>query len=76
MGFGGRTITKDGKLAGYVFVIGFPPGMLTEATYNAMVSGMQSSMGATFTTQTISGVDVSIGAAAAGTSALLHSGDH
>ena len=60
-GFGGRTITKDGKVAGYVFVIGFPAGLLTEATYNVMVSGMQSSMGATFTTQTISGTDVSIG---------------
>ena len=75
-GFGGRTITKDGKVAGYVFVIGFPAGLLTEATYNVMVSGMQSSMGATFTTQTISGTDVSIGAAATGTIALLHSGDH
>ncbi len=75
-GFGGRTITKDDKVAGYVFVIGFPAGLLTEATYNVMVSGMQSSMGATFTTQTISGTDVSIGAAATGTIALLHSGDH
>ena len=75
-GFGGRTITKDDKVAGYVFVIGFPAGLLTEATYKVMVSGMQSSMGATFTTQTISGTDVSIGAAATGTIALLHSGDH
>jgi hypothetical protein len=75
-GFGGRTVTKDGKVAGYVFVIGFPAGLLTDATYNVMVSGMQSSMGATFTTQTISGTDVSIGAAATGTIALLHSGDH
>jgi len=75
-GFGGRTITKDDKVAGYVFVIGFPAGLLTEATYNVMVSGMQSSMGATFTTETISGTDVSIGAAATGTIALLHSGDH
>ncbi len=75
-GFGGRTITKDDKVAGYVFVIGFPAGLLTEATYNVMVSGMQSSMGATFTTETISGTDVSIGAASTGTIALLHSGDH
>jgi hypothetical protein len=75
-GFGGRTITKDDKVAGYVFVIGFPAGLLTEATYKVMVSGMQSSMGATFTTETISGTDVSIGAAATGTIALLHSGDH
>ena len=64
VGVGGRTITKDGKLAGYVFVIGFPPGMLSEATYQRDAQGMESSMGATFTTETISGVDVSTGTSA------------
>ena len=46
---------------GYVFVIGFPAGLLSETAYQAMLTGMQSSMGVTFTTETISGVDVATG---------------
>jgi len=61
IGLGGRTITEDGELAGYVFVIGFPTGMLSAAAYQAMLTGMEPGMGVTFTTQTISGVDVSVG---------------
>jgi hypothetical protein len=76
VGVGGRTVTQDGKLVGYVFVIGFPAGMLSDVAYKAMVSGMQSSMGATFTTQTISGVDVSIGASSTANMAVLQDGDH
>lgn len=76
VGVGGRTVTQDGKLVGYVFVIGFPAGMLNDAAYKAMVSGMQSSMGATFTTQAISGVDVSIGSSATANMAVFQDGDH
>ncbi len=64
VGVGGRTVTKDSKLVGYIFVIGFPAAMLSETAYQAMITGMQSSMGVTFTTQTISGVDVSTGTSA------------
>jgi hypothetical protein len=76
IGVGGKTVTQDGKLVGYVFVIGFPAGMLTDVAYKAMVTGMQSSMGVTFTTQTISGVDVSVGASATGNIAVFQDGDH
>jgi hypothetical protein len=76
VGVGGRTVTQDGKLVGYVFVIGFPAGMLSDVAYKAMVSGMQSSMGVTFTTQTISGTDVSIGSSATANMAVLQDGDH
>jgi hypothetical protein len=76
IGVGGKTITQDGKLVGYVFVIGFPAGMLSDVAYKAMVTGMQSSMGATFTTQTISGVDVSVGSSATANMAVFQDGDH
>ena len=76
VGVGGRTVTQDGKLVGYVFVIGFPTGMLNAAAYKAMVTGMQSSMDATFSTETISGVDVSIGSSATANIAVFQDGDH
>jgi hypothetical protein len=76
IGVGGKTITQDGKLVGYVFVIGFPAGMLSDVAYKAMVTGMQSSMQVTFTTQTISGVDVSVGSSATANMAVFQDGDH
>jgi len=76
VGVGGRTVTKDGKLVGYIFVIGFPAAMLSETAYQAMITGMQSSMGVTFTTQTISGVDVSTGTSATANIGVMQNGDH
>ena len=76
IGVGGKTVTQDGKLVGYVFVIGFPAGMLSDVAYKAMVTGMQSSMDATFTTQTISGVDVSVGSSSTANMAVFQDGDH
>ena len=76
IGLGGRTITQDGKLVGYVFVIGFPTGMLTANAYQAMISGMEPGMGVTFETQKISGVDVSIGESAAANVAAFQDGDN
>ncbi len=76
VGVGGRTVTKDGKLVGYVFVIGFPAAMLSETAYQAMLTGMQSSMGVTFTTQTVSGVEVATGTSATANVGVMQSGDH
>jgi hypothetical protein len=76
IGLGGRTITQDGKLVGYVFVIGFPTGMLSDAAYQAMITGMEPGMGVTFATQKISGVDVSIGESAAANVAAFQDGDN
>jgi hypothetical protein len=76
VGVGGRTITQDGKLVGYVFVIGFPTGMLSAAAYQAMLTGMEPGMGVTFKTQTISGVDVSTGESASANVAVMQDGDH
>ena len=76
VGVGGRTVTKDDKLVGYVFVIGFPAAMLSETAYQAMLTGMQSSMGVTFKTQTISGVDVATGTSATANIGVMQNGDH
>ncbi len=76
VGVGGRTITKDDKLVGYVFVIGFPAGLMSETAYQAMLTGMQSSMGVTFTTQTVSGVEVATGTSATANVGVMQSGDH
>ena len=75
VGVGGRTVTKDDKLVGYVFVIGFPAAMLSETAYQAMLTGMQSSMGVTFKTQTISGVDVATGTSATANIGVMQNGD-
>jgi hypothetical protein len=50
--------------------------MLSDVAYKAMVTGMQSSMDATFTTQTISGADVSIGSSATANMAVYQDSDH
>ena len=77
VGVGGRTVTKDGKLAGYVLVMSFPAGLMTDVTYQTMLTGMESGMGGDkFTTQTISGEDVSIGAVSGANIGILRSGDH
>ncbi len=76
IGFGGRTITKDDKLAGYVLVIGLPTGMLTDVAYQTMLTGMEPGFGATFKTEKISGVDVSTGTAATASVAVMKDGDN
>ena len=76
VGVGGRTVTQDGKLAGYVFVIGFPSGMLNATAYQAMLSGMEPGMGVSFKTETISGVPVSTGSSPSANVAVHQDGDH
>jgi hypothetical protein len=76
IGLGGRTVTQDGKLAGYVFVIGFPTGMLSATAYQAMLTGMEPGMGVAFTTEKISGVDVSTGSSPSANVAVFKDGDH
>ena len=50
--------------------------MLSETAYQAMLTGMQSSMGVTFKTQTISGVDVATGTSATANIGVMQNGDH
>jgi hypothetical protein len=76
IGLGGRTITQDGKLVGYVFVIGFPTGMLNATSYQAMLTGMEPGMGVSFKAEKISGVDVSIGESATANVAVFQDGDN
>ncbi|MEA2630257.1 MAG: hypothetical protein QOE66_476 [Chloroflexota bacterium] len=61
IGIGGREVTSSGLLAGYVFVIAFPAGVLTDASYQAMLGGIATGSQLTFTATTISGVSFSSG---------------
>lgn len=59
-----------------LMVMAFPTGFLNPAAYQAALSGMGTSMGATFTTTSVEGVDVSTGTQATGGVAVFHVGDH
>jgi len=59
-----------------LMVIAFPTGSLSATAYQAALAGMGSSMGATFDTSTVSGVDVANGKASTGGVAVFHIGDH
>jgi len=74
-GVGGRSILNDGKPAGFVEVIGLPPGMLTESMYATLLGAIGPSTGATFTTDTIGGVTVSKATTPTGGLSIFHSGD-
>jgi hypothetical protein len=66
-----------GNAAGSILmVISFPSGSLSAPAYQAALAGMGSSMGATFTTSTVDGVDVSTGTASTGGVAVFHIADH
>ena len=59
-----------------LMVMGFPSGTLNTAAYAAALGGMGESLGATFTTSTVDGVDVSSGKAATGGMAVFQVDDH
>jgi hypothetical protein len=59
-----------------LMVMAFPSGTLSAAGYAAALGGMKTSMGATFTTSTIDGIEVSTGKAATGGIGVFHIGDH
>lgn len=75
IGVGGRTIQTNGSLAGYLFVLSFPKGLLSDAAYQAMLNGLETSSQVTFAATTISGVKVSTGSTATSGLGVYHSGD-
>jgi len=58
---GTRTVSKAGATVGYVMVIAFPPGTLTETTYKAVIAGITASSGAPLTDVKVNGFTVSTG---------------
>jgi hypothetical protein len=76
IGIGGREVTSGGLLAGYVFVIAFPAGVLTDASYQAMLGGIATGSQLTFTATTISGVSFSSGTTATSGLGAFRVGDH
>jgi hypothetical protein len=76
IGIGGREVTSSGLLAGYVFVIAFPAGVLTDASYQAMLGGIATGSQLTFTATTISGVSFSSGTTTTSGLGAFRVGDH
>lgn len=74
--FGFRQIGGTTVAGPILMVLAFPSGTLSAAGYQAALAGMTSSMGATFSTTTVDGVDVSTGKAATGGIAVFHIDDH
>lgn len=72
---GFRQVT-GGTGSSILMVIAFPTGSLTAANYQAALARMAPSMGATFTTTTVGGVEISKGAMSSGAIAIFHVGDH
>jgi len=74
MGF--RQIGGGSAAGSMLMVIAFPSGSLSASAYQAALSGVGASMGATFETSTVDGVDVANGKAATGGLAVFQIGDH
>jgi len=74
--FGGREAVKDGALEGYVLVIGFPAGLLTDSSYPSVLAGMTATTKIKLVDKTIGGLEVSTGTSAAATMSVFHVGDH
>jgi hypothetical protein len=73
---GFRQIAGGNAAGSILMVIAFPSGSLSATAYQAALAGMGSSMGATFDTSTVGGVDVANGKASTGGVAVFHIGDH
>lgn len=76
IGVGGRDVITNGLPVAYVVVIGFPAGIMSDAAYQSMLSGIASSSAGTLTKKTISGTEVSEGTAATGTLGFYRDGDN
>jgi hypothetical protein len=73
---GFRQIGGGNSAGSILMVIAFPSGSLSATAYQAALAGMGSSMGATFDTSTVDGVQVANGKASTGGVAVFHIGDH
>ena len=76
IGVGGKEVVKNGALAGYTFVVGFPPGIMTDATYQTMLTGIATNAQLQFKTTMTSGVAVSTGSNATNGYGVFRVGDH
>ena len=73
--FGFRQV-EGGTGQAFLMVLAFPTGTVTASTFQAMVTGISGSMGATLQTTTVDGVDVASGPATSGGIGIFHIGDH
>jgi hypothetical protein len=73
---GVRQVTANGTSAGFVMVIAFPPGLLSEAAYKVVLGGLESSLGVTFNTSDVAGHTVSSATNATAGYAAYRDGDN
>jgi hypothetical protein len=72
---GVRQVSDGGTIAGFVMVMGFPTGVLSETAYKAALGGLAQSLGVTFKTTDVSGTTVSSAASASAGYAAYQDGD-
>ncbi len=75
IGVGGREVVSAGAPVAFVVVFGFPPGVMSDTAYQALLAGMATSPTGALTTKTISGTEVAQGASATGTLGLYRDAD-
>jgi hypothetical protein len=73
---GVRQVTSNGAIQGFVMAMGFPAGILSDSTYKSAVGGLEASLGVTFTTSDVSGVEVSSATNATAGYAAFKDGDN
>jgi hypothetical protein len=79
--FGGAITTGFRQISGgagtsILMVLAFPSGTLDDQAYQAALAGMGTSMGATFSKQTVDGIEVATGKASTGGVGVFHVDDH
>ena len=72
---GVRQVTANGNPQGFVMAMGFPAGILSDTTYKSAVGGLEASLGVTFKTSDVSGVEVSSATSATAGYAAFKDGD-
>ena len=73
---GVRQVTANGNVQGFVMAMGFPAGILSDTTYKSAVGGLEASLGVTFKTSDVSGVEVSSATNATAGYAAFKDGDN
>jgi hypothetical protein len=71
-----RQVMANGALAGFAMVMAFPAGLLSQTSYKAALSGLESSLGVTFKTSDVSGHTVSSAVNATAGYAAFQDGDN
>jgi hypothetical protein len=73
---GVRQVTENGQMVGFVMVMGFPTGVLSDAAYKGALAGLESSLGVTFKTTKVGDTTLSSASNATAGYAAFQDGDN